>query len=179
VLDIGNIDHLINELKGKEDWITLQRVFNHSDSIIYVGHGGNLAIADHIAVDTIRLTKNKKVTFSPGSAIAATSFINDTNFDSWLVDWFKPISNLLDKSKTLVIGISSSGKSKDIINLFNHCDKNDFKTALISAKHNNELPRSTTLVNTNCNSYHKSEVVALALGYQLILDSGFSCPSIT
>ena len=65
MLDIGNIDHLINELKGKEEWITLQRFFNHSDSIIYVGHGGNLAIADHIAVDTIRLTKNKKVTFFP------------------------------------------------------------------------------------------------------------------
>ena len=179
MLDIGNIDYLINELKEKQDWKNLQTLFNQSESIIYVGHGGNLAIADHIAVDTVRLTQNKKVTFSPGSAIAATSFINDSNFDKWLIDWFKPISNLLDKSKTLVIGISSSGKSKDIINLFHYCDENNYKTALISAKSNNEFPRSTTLVNTNCNSYHKSGVVALALGYQLILDSGFSCPSIS
>ena len=63
MLDIGNIDYLINELKEKQDWKNLQTLFNQSESIIYVGHGGNLAIADHIAVDTVRLTQNKSNLF--------------------------------------------------------------------------------------------------------------------
>ena len=178
MLEIGNIDKLIEELKQNQEWNDLQQKFNDCNSIVYVGHGGNLAIADHIAVDTVRLTQNKKATFSPGSAIAATSFINDSDFEQWLVNWFKSISSLLDTSKTVIIGISSSGKSKDIIKLFEFCDHHNFKTALITAKRNNEIPKSTICINTNCESYHKSEVVALALGYQLILDAGFCCPAI-
>ena len=112
MLEIGNIDKLIEELKQNQEWNDLQQKFNDCNSIVYVGHGGNLAIADHIAVDTVRLTQNKKATFSPGSAIAATSFINDSDFEQWLVNWFKSISSLLDTSKTVIIGISSSEKVK-------------------------------------------------------------------
>ena len=103
-------------------------------TIILVGHGGNLEVADHISVDITRLTNYKKSTICPGSAILATSYINDTSFDDWMTCWLKSLLPSLDVEQTLMIGISSSGRSDDISNLFLEAKQKNIKTALITAK---------------------------------------------
>ena len=50
--------------------------FNKCDDIYVLGHGGNLAIADHAAVDITRLSNGTKNAMCPGSGIVATSLIN-------------------------------------------------------------------------------------------------------
>ena len=177
MLAIGDVDLRLSQIENTTAWQALSSAFNSASNIVIVGHGGNLAVADHIAVDISRLTKQSKSTFSPGSAIAATSFINDGSFEDWMVSWFDSFSSSLDLSSTLVIGISSSGKSKDVMALLAHALPKGCSCGLISAT-NTDVPGSTILVNTQCNSYHQSEVVALSIGYKLIHDSGFICPSI-
>ena len=178
MLAIGDIDLRLSQIEASPPWQALSSEFSRCRNIVIVGHGGNLAVSDHIAVDIARLTNNSKSTFSPGSAIAATSFINDSSFDDWMVNWFDSFSSSIDLSSTLVLGISSSGKSKDVMALLLYALKKGSSAGLIAAK-DTVAPEGTIVVNTNCDSYHQSEVVALSLGYKLIHDSGFICPSIS
>ena len=84
-----------------------------------------------------------------------------------MVLWLKSIINSLNFDKTLLIGISSSGRSNDIANLFLQAKKYGIKTALITAKKSFSIEKDIEVV-TNTESYHSSEIVALALGYQLV-----------
>lgn len=174
LLDFGNITEIISDVVSTENWNELQKVFNVKSTIIIVGHGGNLAVSDHISADITRLTNFEKKTLCPGSAILATSYINDTSFDDWLVTWFK--SQPINFEDSLIIGISSSGKSKDIENLFDFANKKGIFTSLITAV-NSSINAKTQIV-TKCSSYHSSELVALGLGYQLVHGFGFTCPII-
>ncbi len=178
-LGIGNVDDLLTDLFCGESWTKLLDSYKKAKYIIFVGHGGNLAIADHIAVDTSRLTKGEKITFSPGSVIHATSHINDSSFEEWLVSWFKSFEKMLEFESTLLIGISSSGRSKDTLKLIKYADSVGVNTSLITAKESLNLPSKCNILNTNCDTYHKSEVVALAIGYQLIVSAGWVSPRIS
>ena len=151
ILKFGDITGLVTQTISTYAWENLQSCFNKSKTIILVGHGGNLAIADHISVDITRLTNFEKSTICPGSAIAATSHINDSGF--------------------------SSGRSKDISELFKEANLQNIKTALITAKPSKEI-NSDIQVVTYAESYHSSEIIALALGYQLVHGFGFNCPDI-
>lgn len=171
-------ENFSNILKS-DSWIRCQSDFNQSTKILAVGNGGNLAVCDHAAIDISRLT-NKNAT-APGSGILASSLINDTTHDLWVKNWFSiatrgwPQESL---SKIMLIGISSSGYSKNICMALDEADKLGCKTALISA----QTPKITGNYNTiilDVNEYHTSEVLALALFYQLIHGAGFSCPTIT
>ena len=177
ILEFGDLTGTIEKTIATREWEELQDLFNKSKTIILVGHGGNLAIADHIAVDITRLTNFEKSTICPGSAIVATSHINDTNFDEWMVRWFKSLIKSISREETLLIGISSSGGSNDISKLFDEAYLQNIKTALITAKSTTKI-KSNIQVITNAETYHSSEIIALALGYQLVHGYGYNCPKI-
>ena len=177
LLPMEDFNYGHKKIVESEDWQNLQLVFNRCKNIIIVGHGGNLAIADHGAVDISRLSQNRKTTFCPGSAITGTSLINDQSFDTWLKHWLIGFENSIDISDTLVIGISSSGRSSDIKCLFEYCNKKDYTTALITAKFSEEISANIQVV-TKSQTYHESEIMALTLCYQLVHGYGHQCPSI-
>ena len=77
IVNFENIGSKINEIICSKEFYKLQKLFNKCEHIFFIGNGGNLAIADHAAIDTSRLTnKNAK---APGSGILTTSIIADTN----------------------------------------------------------------------------------------------------
>lgn len=176
MLGFGDLNQTLLRVITSPEWAGLQSSFNAAKHIFVVGHGGNLAVADHAAIDISRLTRNTKTTYSPGSAIVATSLINDTSFDDWLCCWFKIFATNLKPSDCLIIGISSSGRSTDIQRLFEYAQELSIATSLITAKSSGI--RCNHEVITACDSYHASEVVALALSYQLVHGHGYQCPSI-
>ena len=177
MLEFGDITGTLKQTIATPEWSILQDSFNEAKTIILVGHGGNLAVADHISVDITRLTNYKKSTICPGSAILATSYINDTSFNDWMTCWLKSLLPSIDVEQTLMIGISSSGRSNDISNLFLEAERDNIKTGLITAKSSSTI-KSDIQVVTNAMSYHSSEIIALALGYQLVHGFGYNCPSI-
>jgi len=176
MLEFGDLNQTLANVIISPEWEGLQSAFNDAKHIFVVGHGGNLAVADHAAVDISRLTRSTKTTYSPGSAVVATSLINDTSFDDWLCGWFKNYATNLSASDFLIIGISSSGRSTDIFRLFEYARGLSVITSLITAKASNIC--SDHEIITACDSYHASEVIALALSYQLIHGYGYQCPSI-
>lgn len=175
---IDNFQPSFHRIVASDPWKQLQKDFNRSTRILLVGNGGNLAVCDHGAIDIARLT-NKSAT-APGSGILASSLINDANHDQWVKNWFKIATRGLDSkhiSETLLIGISSSGKSFNICQALSCALEFGASACLISAVQPKIKGEYNTVI-MDIGEYHTSEILALALVYQLIHGSGFKCPPI-
>ena len=138
-------------------------------------------MADHAAIDTSRLTN--KLGLCPGSGILASSLINDKGHDKWLEKWVEITSRgLTDEimKKSLFIGISSSGKSENVVSALNYASYIGANSFLITASDiKTKKNINFKFCNLEVDEYHSSEVFTLLLTYQLIHSGGFKCPSIS
>tara|TARA_B100001564_G_C20464653_1_gene589710 strand:- start:190 stop:729 length:540 start_codon:yes stop_codon:yes gene_type:complete len=85
-------------------------VKKNKKKVIIVGNGGSAAIASHVSVDLTKACKIRSVNFNEADLI--TCFANDYGYENWVK---KGVDFYADK-KDLLICISSSGMSKNIIN---------------------------------------------------------------
>jgi len=176
-LTFDSIDTTFQRVVASTQWSSLSEDFASAKLVLIIGNGGNLAVADHAAIDISRLTN--KVAIAPGSGIVASSIINDSNHDMWLEYWTSIYVKRLriDPSEILVIGLSSSGISKNVFNALSMAASCNCKAHAISAMSTKEIPTVNTIV-LDVKQYHTSEVTFLLLTYELIHSSGFSCPEI-
>ena len=104
--------------RGTEEWMSqllrvkdlLLRVSQAGGKAIVVGNGGSAAIASHVSVD---LTKNagiRAVNFNEADLI--TCFANDYGYEQWAAKAVEQYGDVGD----VLIAISSSGQSKNILN---------------------------------------------------------------
>ena len=181
MLNIENMDQKFHKIVQSDEWKELQIKFNQATNIYVLGHGGNLGIADHAAVDISRLSNGTKNAQAPGSAIVDTSLINDTNFDQWMVQWVKQLTTgmtLKQRKKSLILGISSSGTSRDLIKALQWGYSNDLMLGCITAqKLVEEVPKLSEVI-IGAEYYHTAEVLSLLLTYELTHGSGKVCPPI-
>ena len=181
MLDIENLEQLFHKVVNSDDWKELQEKFNNADTIYVLGHGGNLAVASHAAIDISRLSNGTKNAICPDSATVVTSLINDTDFDHWMHQWLKMVTS--DKTeeqlkRSLVLGFSSSGTSRDLIKAFQWSYSNDIPMGVLTAKPISERIPNLTEVVADCEYYHTIEVLSLLLQYELTHGSGKVCPPI-
>jgi len=179
MLDLENFDDKFKNIVSSEEWKTLERYFKDATHVFLFGNGGNLAIADHAAIDISRLTN--KNALAPGSAITATSIIGDTNAQNWFKKWLEYRLRGIDCSKCLVIGFSCSTtgtSSESLVLALNYADGQGVNAALISAQPKQDLEEEILNISQDVSLYHTSEVLSLALTYQLIHSADFECPSI-
>ena len=81
------------------------------------GNGGSAAISAHFSVDLTKIAKVRCVNFNEADLI--TCFANDYGYENWIK---KAVEFYLDKEDVLIL-ISSSGNSKNIINAANFAKK--------------------------------------------------------
>ena len=96
--------------KIKKLYQLILTIKKNKKKIIIVGNGGSAAIASHFSVD---MTKNggvRCINFNESDLL--TCFANDYGYENWVTQALKFYADKGD----LVILISSSGKSKNIIN---------------------------------------------------------------
>ena len=181
MLNYENIGQRFTEVVNSSAWSELQEKYNNCDDIYVLGHGGNMGVADHTAIDMTRLSNGTKNAMCPGSCIVATSLINDTSFEQWMVTWLqhRTSTRTADQMKrSLVYGISSSGKSTDILKALQWASDNGMEICILTAK---PIPISIdrlTQVILGVEYYHTAEVLSLLLQYQLTHGSGNECPPI-
>jgi D-sedoheptulose 7-phosphate isomerase len=178
-LNIENIESVFDRVVSGDEWQELQNKFNDSKNIYLAGNGGNLAIADHGAIDLTRHTDKNII--CGGSAILATSIINDVGFDRWMSKWLD--FSLRGKSdedlaSCLFLGISASGTSKNVVDAMECGLCSGMKAGIITAKPLYEEVEGATVVELGVDYYHTAEVLTLMLFYQLIEGAGFTCPKI-
>ena len=181
MLNFEKLDEKFVRIVNSKEWKELQEKYNRCDDIFVLGHGGNMAIADHTAVDMTRLSNGTKNAMCPGSCVVATSLINDTNFDQWMVAWLQQRTSTrtkLQMSRSLVYGISSSGKSKDVIKALQWASDNGMEACMITAVPIGIDIKGLTQVILDVNYYHTAECLSLLLQYELTHGSGNECPPI-
>lgn len=164
MFDWQKIEYEINSAIEKNNFQKFLQNFIKAKSIGYIGHGGNLAIADHAAIDATRHTEKNCI--APGSGILVSSLFNDFN-DEWQSVWVQKTNC------DLYIVITASGKSKSIQNTINYLEKNNIDYIVITGTHSfiNEIL-------LNLDSYHEFEVAALAFTYKILEKAGYNCPKI-
>ena len=82
----------------------------NSGKIIIIGNGGSAAIASHVAIDLTKAANIRSINFNEASLLTCLS--NDYGYESWVE---KALDYYADNND-MVILISSSGQSKNIIN---------------------------------------------------------------
>ena len=179
MLDLENFDDKFKKIVTSENWKKTEKLFKEATNIFMFGNGGNLAIADHAAIDVSRLTDKNCI--APGSGITATSIIGDKDPHHWFETWLKYRLRGLDIKQCMVICFSCSTEgtsSEASVKALNYCANLGIPSVLISAQPKMDLDERIICVSQDVCLYHTSEVLSLALSYQLTHSAGFECPSI-
>tara|TARA_B100001564_G_scaffold331710_1_gene317958 strand:+ start:2022 stop:2585 length:564 start_codon:yes stop_codon:yes gene_type:complete len=127
-------EHLNNLLKVKK---ILKQVKKNRKKILIFGNGGSAAIASHFSVD---LTKNAQIRCTNyNESDLITCFSNDYGYEKWVQKSIEFYSNPGD----VVILISSSGKSLNMINAVKEAKKKKIRKIITFTGHkkNNSLSK--------------------------------------
>ncbi len=107
---------------------------NNHKEIIIIGNGGSNSIASHISQDYTKVLDKKSYSFSDPSRL--TCYINDYGRDNAYAEFLDDFT----EKDTLVILISSSGNSMNIVNAAKYCENNNITyLALTGFNSNNKL----------------------------------------
>ena len=121
----------INTIKN----ILIETKKNNSKTMIF-GNGGSAAIASHVSVD---LTKNANIRCTNyNEADLITCFSNDYGYDRWIektVDFY-------GDEKDVIILISSSGKSKNMLNACKAAKNKKMSKIITLTGHDKDNPLS-------------------------------------
>ena len=126
-IDTNLIDHSVELIKKK---------IKTSNTTYIIGNGRSASIASHVSVDFIKVARVKSSTFNNSNLI--TCFANDYGYENWVKEAIKAHCLIND----LIILISSSGTSPNILNAAKYCkDTNIDLITLSGFNRNNELSK--------------------------------------
>jgi len=131
-----------------------------NDNDIYVcGNGGSAAIANHYVVDFLKFFRENssykpKIYSLSNSIEAITAISNDISYDKI----FSYQAENLCKKNDLIIIISSSGNSKNVIELINFAKSKKIKTIGFSGFKGGYLKKNSNIsIHINAENYGISE----------------------
>jgi len=125
---------MIEVLKNDGEYIKFINEYSSHDEIIVIGNGGSNAAASHIAQDFTKRGGKRGLTFSDPSML--TCFMNDYGVEEAYRKYLESFAT----DKSLVILISSSGNSKNIINCVEFCSDSKIDYGVLTAfKPNNPV----------------------------------------
>ena len=119
---IGSVD---NALLGEAAEL-IREVKQSGKKVIIVGNGGSAAMASHVAVDLTKAAGCRAITFNETDLI--TCFANDYGYEKWVE---RSLAFYADKGD-IVILISSSGTSANIVNAANWAKTSGIKLITVS-----------------------------------------------
>ena len=135
---------------------------NKKNKILIFGNGAGQSIANHFAVDLTKNCKINALTFSEGNHI--TCYANDYGYENWVV---RTIQNNYKKND-LIILLSASGNSPNIVNAAKFCKKKNIKFITLSGfKSDNKISKLGT-INLWFNS-KSFNIVEMLFSYVLLL----------
>lgn len=147
--------------------ITVNAVNNlnkRENKIIIIGNGGSASIASHLATDFLKNAGIPAIAFNDASLITCVS--NDLGYENVFA---RPIQ-LLSKPEDILIAVSSSGKSQNILNAVRSAkDKGCFVITLSGFNKNNPLMKMGDInFFVSSNSYGFVEIVHLSICHCIV-----------
>ena len=114
--------------------------------VYIVGNGGSSSMASHVSVDFAKAANVPSATFNNSNLI--TCFANDYSYENWVSEAIKAYLN----SNDMIILISSSGASKNIVNAANYCKSKNIPLITFSGFNKNNPLSKTGNVNIHIES---------------------------
>lgn len=96
----------------------LRKVKSNGNKVLVAGNGASASIASHISVDFTKQGGVRTVNFNEANLI--TCFANDYGYENWIARATESYGDPGD----LIILISSSGNSANVVNAAKYCIKN-------------------------------------------------------
>ena len=115
---------------------TLVQAKKNNAKIMIFGNGGSAAIASHVSVDLTKNANIRSVNFNEADLI--TCFANDYGYERWIE---KAIDFYADDKDVLIL-ISSSGKSLNMINACNAAKNKKISKIITFSGHDKNNPLS-------------------------------------
>lgn len=140
-LEIFDKTNLINHNDLLDSVERIKITVAENKKIIIVGNGGSAAIASHVSVDFVKAANIRAINFNESDLI--TCFGNDYGYENWVKEALKAYAD----SGDLVILISSSGKSPNIINAAKFCNEIGLELITLSGFANNNQLRQSGKIN--------------------------------
>ena len=133
---------------------SLDRIFECRNKVVLVGNGGSAAMASHVAVDLTKAAGIRAINFNEADLI--TCFANDYGYENWVVEALKAYAD----SGDLIVLISSSGRSKNIINAAEYAKNHSLSLVTFSGFDADNPLRRYGSANfwANSNSYNLVEM---------------------
>ena len=97
--------------------IIFQKLISNKKKLMIVGNGGSASIASHFSIDFNNVIKKPCLNFSDSSML--TCFSNDYGYENWI----SKVIEIYGQKGDILISISSSGESQNIINGINMAKK--------------------------------------------------------
>ena len=113
-MNIDELKRCLNDIR-EEDLEKLKDIIVSKEKIIILGNGGSNAISSHISQDYTKALGKKALSFSDASRL--TCYINDYGMENAYSKFIEHFA----EPETLIILISSSGNSDNIVNAANYC----------------------------------------------------------
>ena len=177
-IDFENIEARCREAERSTEFQALIEKVGKAKKIFLLGNGGLHFVSCHMATDMTRLIPDK-VVYSFDSVGFITSNANDHGHEMLFLRWLE--TTLLetdDVSNYLVIGMSCSGNSINVINALHWAKKRGLHTFMISGQKSELLGDSVSELSFECEYFHTVEVMCMMLLYELIHCTDNKCPSI-
>ena len=144
----------------------LELLRSTKNKIFFFGNGASAAFANHMALD---FSKNGKIlSRSLSDSAMITALSNDYSYDKAMLEYLK-IEGVTNND--LVITISSSGNSPNIISVLEYCKENNIKSLALSGlkSDNKSIPLSDYSIYVPMKTYGMVECIH-QIFLHLILD---------
>tara|TARA_R110000796_G_scaffold252413_1_gene386676 strand:- start:5132 stop:5740 length:609 start_codon:yes stop_codon:yes gene_type:complete len=178
LIDFENISQKCTDASLTKEYDILVKKVNNAKKIFLIGNGGLHFVASHMATDLSRLIPNKAV-YSFDSVGFITSNANDHGYDKIFIRWLQTIAHgVEDPNDCLIIGLSCSGNSGNVVDALHWAESENYNTFMISGQKSEVLRDNIDQLNLKCDFFHTVEVMCLMVFYDLIHRTGNHCPSI-
>lgn len=124
-MNIEELQRCISEI-NLSDLSKLKDIINSKEKIIILGNGGSNAISSHISQDYTKALGKKAISFTDSARLSC--YINDYGIENAYVKFIEHFAC----QETLVILISSSGNSPNIVNAANYTIDKKLDTVILS-----------------------------------------------
>ena len=162
--------NIINKYNLQKAAVLIEKTIKKNKNIFVCGNGGSQAIANHYVCDYFKVlsqeTSLKPKIFSLCSNSELISAIsNDFSYSDVFLYQAKRLINKDD----IIIIISSSGNSKNIIKLLKYLNKNKIKSIGFSGFKGGYLKKNCSIsIHANINNYGISEDISHILMHELM-----------
>ena len=133
---------ILFESRDDETLVQIKKVFKQvskdEGKIIFVGNGASASLASHAATDLTKQGKIKSIALNDHNLITALS--NDYGYEKWV----EKALSYYSSEKDMLVLISVSGESPNLVNALNYAKKNSLITLSFTGFGKENTLRSST-----------------------------------